>query len=43
MILSELLKNSPHNTNMLLLVHLIRLDLAKNNFIFQAFCIYGMD
>ena len=36
MSLCELLKNSPRNTNMLVLVPLIRLDLAKNNFIFQA-------
>ena len=39
--LCELLKNSPRNTNMLLLVPLIRLDLAKNNFIFQASCIWN--
>ena len=41
MSLCELLKNSPRNTNMLLLVPLIRLDLAKNNFIFQASCIWN--
>ena len=41
MSLCELLKNSPRNTNMLLLVPLIRLDLAKNNFIFQALCIWN--
>ena len=34
MSLCELLKNSPCNTNMLPLIPLIRLDLAKNNFIF---------
>ena len=39
MSLCELLKNSPRNTNMLLLVPLIRLDLAKNNF--QASCIWN--
>ena len=36
-----MLKNSPRNTNMLLLVPLIRQDLAKNNFIFQASCIWN--
>ena len=41
MSLCELLKNSQRNTNMLLLVPLIRLDLAKNNFIFQASCIWN--
>ena len=41
MSLCELLKNSSRNTNMLLLVPLIRLDLAKNNFIFQASCIWN--
>ena len=39
--LCGLLKNSPRYTNMLLLVPLIRLDLAKNNFIFQASCIWN--
>ena len=41
MSLCELLKNSPRNKNNLLLVPLIRLDLAKNNFIFQASCIWN--
>ena len=41
MSLCELLKNSPRNTNMLLLVPLIRLNLAKNNCIFQASCIWN--
>ena len=41
MSLCELFKNSPRNTNILLLVPLIRLDLAKINFIFQAFCIWN--
>ena len=41
MSLCVLLKNSPRNTNMLLLVPLIRLDLAKNNFILQASCIWN--
>ena len=41
MSLCELLKNSPHNINMLLLVPLVRLDLAKNNIIFQASCIWN--
>ena len=37
MSLCELLKNSPRNTNMLLLVPLIRLDLAKKQFYFSGF------
>ena len=37
MSLCELLKNSPRNTNMLLLVPLIRLDLATNNKYFSGF------
>ena len=42
MSLCELSKNSTHNTNMLLLVPLIRLDLAKTILFFRLPA-YGMD
>ena len=39
--LFELLKNSPNITNMLLIIPEVNLDLAKNNFVFQASCIWN--
>ena len=39
--LFELLSNSPNDTNMMLMVPKVNLDLAKNNFIFQASCIWN--
>ena len=39
--LFELLKNSPNDTNMLLSMPIVNLDLAKKNFVFQATCIWN--
>ena len=39
--LYELFNNSPSEINLLLIVPKVKLDLAKNNFVFQASCIWN--
>ena len=39
--LFELLENSPNDTNMQLMIPIVTLNLARNNFIFQAPCIWN--
>ena len=39
--LFELLKNSPSKINMMLIIPKVKLDLTKNNFVFQASCIWN--
>ena len=39
--LFKLLNNSPSEINMMLIIPKVKLDLAKNNFVFQASCIWN--
>ena len=39
--LFEMLENSPSDSNMMLIIPKVKLDLEKNNFIFQASCIWN--
>ena len=39
--LCELFKSSPRDVNMRLLVPRVKLDLTKDNFLFQASCIWN--
>ena len=36
-----MLENSPSDSNMMLIIPKVKLDLEKNNFIFQASCIWN--